>query len=186
LIIKVAGFDPSLQNFGMVKGDFDTITGTLLITGMLLSETKPDNKNKSVRKNSQDLTRAITHYNNVSKFLGDVTIVFVEIPIGSQNSRSMASYGISIGVLASVVKPMIQVTPTEVKLAATNNKNATKNDMISWATNKYPNAPWLTRTIKGTVTYINKNEHLADALAAIHAGVNTSEFRTALTLIPNP
>ena len=70
----------------MVKGDFDTLTSTLTITGMLLSETKPDNKNKAVRKNSQDLDRAVTHYNNLTEFLKGVSTVFVEIPIGSQSA----------------------------------------------------------------------------------------------------
>lgn len=67
----------------------------------------------------------------------DVNMVVVEVPVGSQSARSMASYGICIGILASITKPMIQVTPTEVKMATVGSKTASKQDMIDWATSAY-------------------------------------------------
>jgi len=95
----------------------------------------------------------------------------------------MASYGVCIGILASMKKPLIQVTPNEVKLAAVGKKTATKEQMIEWAINKYPTAPWLTRKFKGQITHVKSNEHLADATAAIHAGVKTDEFKRMLVLL---
>lgn len=175
--IVIAGLDPSLQNFGMVKGVLDLNSGTLSNLQLLLNETKPDNKNKQVRKNSQDLERARSHFRAIREFLLDVDLVCVEIPVGSQSARSMASYGVCIGLLASIEIPLIQVTPTEVKMAATGSKTASKTDMISWAFDQYPDAPWLVRTVKGVKEPVAKNEHLADGLAAIYAGVKTDEFK---------
>lgn len=91
----------------------------------------------------------------------------------------MASYGVCIGILGGITIPTIQVTPTEVKLVATGSKTASKQDMIDWAVKQYPNAKWLTKTQKGITSLVSKNEHLADALATIHAGVLTDEFNTA-------
>lgn len=90
----------------------------------------------------------------------------------------MASYGVCIGVLASSSTPFIQVTPNEVKLAGTNKKTATKAQMIEWATKTYPYVNWFTNQKKGITTFSAKNEHLADAIACVHAGVKTDLFRT--------
>lgn len=180
--IIIAGLDPSLDNFGMSKGVLDLSSGILSNIQLNLNETKPDNKNKQVRKNSIDLKRAQSHFEALNKFLVDVDIVCVEIPVGSQSARAMASYGICIGLLASISTPMIQVSPNEVKLASVGSKTATKKQMIEWASNLYPNAPWMTTTRKGQKELIAKNEHLADSIAAIHAGVKTSEFKY-LTLL---
>jgi Holliday junction resolvasome RuvABC endonuclease subunit len=177
--ITVAGLDPSLNNFGMVKGTLDLITGEFDLQHMALSQSETDKAAKKVvRKNSDDLRRAKTHTEALKSFLSDVSIVFVEIPVGSQSARAMASYGICIGVLSQITLPMIQVTPSEVKVAATGSKTATKDNMIKWAMDTYPGASWLTRKTKGVEIPVSKNEHLADA-TAIHAGVMTQEFATA-------
>jgi hypothetical protein len=126
---------------------------------------------------SLDLKRAEVLYTNLHEALRGVDLVCVEIPVGSQSARAMASYGMCIGIIASIKQPLIQVTPTEVKQAATRSKTATKAEMIKWATDTYPDAPWLTVRRKGALEYVAKNEHLADALAAIHAGVKTDQFK---------
>lgn len=174
--IVLAGLDPSMSNFGMVKGKYDLDTGEFELTHLKLAETKSDSKNKSVRKNSQDLERARTLCKAMHEFTEGANLVCVEIPVGSQSARAMASYGMCIGILASLDIPLIQVTPTEVKLAATGNKTATKQEMIDWATQFFPDADWIKRTVKGKTTYVAKNEHLADALAAIGAGIETEQF----------
>ena len=93
----------------------------------------------------------------------------------------MASYGICIGLLASLVdKPMIQVTPLEVKLCSVGTKTATKREMINWAFSQNNSLNWLTRVENGDNILIDKNEHMADAMAAIKAGVSTNEFKTLL------
>lgn len=174
----LAGIDPSLRNFGLAKGACDISTGSFEPSDLLLIETASDDKNKkSVRKNSDDLRRSRELYAGMTNFLLGVDLAFVEIPVGSQTARAMTSYGICIGLLASINVPLIQVTPSEVKVAATGNKNATKKEMIEWAVNSYPSAPWLTHKRNNHFKITDKNEHLADAVAAIHAGAKTDTFK---------
>lgn len=109
-------------------------------------------------------------------------IAIAEVPVGSQSARAMASYGICIGILASLRIPLIEVTPNEVKLAGAGVKNATKDEMIQWAMKEFPNANWLTRRLHGEVVPTDANEHLADAVGAIKAGVQTQQFRQALAM----
>lgn len=176
----IAGIDPSLSNFGLAKGTYD---GAFTLSDVYLVQSQADNKNKkTVRKNSDDLNRANVLSTHTRDFLRDVDLAFVEVPVGSQSARSMASYGICIGILAGLTTPLIQLTPTEVKVAATGKKTASKQDMIDWATAQYPFAPWLTRTVKGQTMFTAKNEHLADAVGAIHAGLQTDQFKQLMAI----
>ena len=176
-LITIAGLDPSLSNFGMVKGSLNMTTGAFIPSQRLLVETTSDKKNnKSVRKNSDDLNRCKLIHTQMTTFLEGVALACVEIPVGSQSARAMASYGACVGLIASITIPLIQVTPNEVKIAAVSSKTATKIEMIEWATSLYPQIDWFKRTVKGVTSFTNKNEHIADAVASIHAGVNTDEF----------
>jgi Holliday junction resolvasome RuvABC endonuclease subunit len=175
----IAGIDPSLSNFGLAKGAYEN--GHFDLTHISLAETQPDSKNKQVRKNSQDLLRASTLHKATKEWLSDVDLVIAEVPVGSQSARAMASYGVCIGLLASLDKPLIQVMPNEVKIAAVGNKLATKEDMINWAAQLYPTMPWLTQKRQGITYMVKKNEHIADAVGAIHAGLASDTFKQLLT-----
>jgi Holliday junction resolvasome RuvABC endonuclease subunit len=180
-IVNVLGLDPSMSNFGMAIGFINVSTNTLTMDRLSLQKTVPA-KVKSVRKNSDDLYRAKQLYLAMTAELATVDLVMVEIPVGSQSARAMASYGVCIGVLAAVNKPMIQVTPTEVKMATAGTKTASKANMIKWATNEYPYLNWLTKKQKGVVSYTGDNEHLADAIGAIHAGMRTSQYKDLIEM----
>lgn len=183
MLLQVVGLDPSMSNFGMVKGNLNLEDGTLVLTDRMVIETKSNTANKKVvRKNSDDLERSKLIYTELTRFLKGVDLVFVEIPVGSQTARAMTSYGICIGVLSSITLPMIQVTPLEVKKAAVGKKTATKKEMIAWATSEYPELDWYTRKLKGESVFTGINEHVADAVATIHAGVLTQEFKHILML----
>lgn len=176
-LIRFAAIDPSMRNFGMAKGTIDLSDPALPISVehiYLVSTEGEKSARKVVRRNSEDLERAQKLFREARRYISDASIVFVEVPVGSQSARSMASYGICIGVLAALSdKPIVQVTPTEVKLAAVGTKTASKGEMIEWATELFPNLPWA----KGSKSkYADKNEHMADAIAAVHAGVLTEEF----------
>jgi Holliday junction resolvasome RuvABC endonuclease subunit len=178
--VKVVGMDPSLNNWGFAHADLDLDTLEFKITGLKLVSTEPDKAaRKVIRKNCQDLARARILYGGLQLACTGAAIAFVEVPVGSQSARAMASYGICVGVLASCGIPMIEVTPTEVKLGGFGKKTATKEEMIEWATTRFPAAPWLLH--RGAIT--GKNEHLADAVAAIQAGVNTDEFRRLVSVL---
>ena len=178
MIIPVLGMDPSLTNWGLASANLDLETGYLSTPHVQL--VSPDKiKGKQVRVNSEDLHRSEQLAQAVFAAAKTPKAVFVEVPVGSQSARAMASYGICIGILGALRAkgiPIIEVTPTEVKVAYTGNKNATKDQMIEQSLALYPEVNF--PMFKGKPA--QKAEHLADAIATIHAGVHTPAFQTIL------
>ncbi len=179
-ILKIMGIDPSFNNFGFFFGNLDLNTGFLENPNVFLSQLPEKKTTKIVRQNSYDLQCARFHTNNLNTFIGfnKPDVICVELPVGSQTARAMASYGVCIGVISGITIPLIQVTPLEVKFAATGDKQATKSDMTKWAVEQHPDAAWLKHG--GKIT--SKNEHIADALGAIYAGVKTDQFKLITSL----
>jgi Holliday junction resolvasome RuvABC endonuclease subunit len=186
--LKVLGLDPSLSNFGIAKATLDLDTMKFDVDDLHVVQTEPEKDKKVrkvVRKNSEDLERALLLHRGAMEAVQGHYIAFVEVPVGSQSSRAMASYGVSLGVIAAVANamPVVQVTPTEVKMAGCGIKTATKDEMIEAMVTKYPTAPWPMKVVKGVKTPIaSKCEHLADAIAAIEAGIGTDEFRRTIAV----
>lgn len=173
--LPIIGLDPSMSNFGAAVGFFCLDTNTVEIADFILVSTKKENK-KTVRVNSDDLRRAGEIVRGMKEAIGKAAVVFAELPVGSQSSRGQTNYGICLGILAAVEKPLIQITPNEIKQLVGGKKTTSKDEVIAWATALYPDAPWLTRKVKGEITLTSKNEHLADAVAAIHVGVQSDSF----------
>lgn len=179
-IIPVVGFDPSLTHWGIAEADLNLSTG--ILSTPVFSVIEPDSlKNKQVRVNSTDLFKAEQLAQAVLKAARKAKIVFVEVPVGSQSARAMASYGVCIGILGAIRAEgiqLIEVTAAECKKTFTGNKNATKQMMINRAVELYPTANFPKRG--GVIT--QKTEHVADALSAIYAGVHTPMFQNILRI----
>jgi Holliday junction resolvasome RuvABC endonuclease subunit len=182
----VVGLDPSLSNFGAVKieltlnlSDNAKVESFKYLT-MGLSETVPD-KSKGRRKNEEDLARAKLHKDFLKDILKDTDFVFIEMPVGSQTARAMASYGICIGLCAWIEVPIFILSPAELKMAACGTKTASKAEMTSWATKALPDADWMYHSSTGKP--LAKNEHTADALAAIVAGIQSTTFKKSMLFI---
>lgn len=184
MIIPVAGFDPSLTHWGIAEANLDLSGGYLNDPKLHIVEPE-ELTGKQVRNNSNDLFRSEQLAKLAIEIAQRSKVVFVEVPVGSQSARAMASYGICVGILGSIRAmgiPLIEVTAFEVKSAATGNKNATKQDMIDWAVDLYPEANWPTHKRKGETLIAAKAEHVADGLGAIHAGVMTPVFQNLMRL----
>ena len=82
-------------------------------------------------------------------------------------------------LIASISPAPIQVTPHEVKMASVGKKTASKREMIDWAYEKFPDAGWLFHSGK----LQNKNEHMADAIAIVYAGIQTNEFQRVFSIV---
>ena len=181
--IKVCGQDPSLRNWGLSLGTYDTVTGKLVIEEVdVINPELPTGK--QVRQNSLDLESAKQLCAAALSAAKGAQAIFVEVPVGSQSARAMASYGICVGVLGAVRSlgiPYFQVGATENKRVFTGNPNATKKQMISQLIEFYPEIILPQGKTKGSVA--DKAEHIADATASIHSGVNTTEFRTVLEIL---
>ena len=184
--IPVVGFDPSLKNWGIAEAILDLDSGVLSTPVLSVIQPRDGTGKKQVRKNSLDLERAEQLASGAFAAAEKAKVIFVEVPVGSQSARAMASYGICLGILSSLrTKGMeiIEVSPDENKMVFTGSKTATKELMIATATETYPDANWPTEMEKGKRRIIvSKAEHMADAVAAIHAGVQTPMFQNLMRL----
>lgn len=180
MLIQVLGMDPALVNWGLAEATLCLKTGVLSTPQLTLIQ-PTELQGKQVRVNSNDLHRAEQLAGPVMVAARKAKVIFVEVPVGSQSARAMASYGICVGILGAVRAlgiPLIEVTATESKLVFTGDKNATKRQMIARGYELYPDANWPWHAGK----IPDKAEHLADAVAAIHSGVRTSVFQNLMRL----
>lgn len=181
--IRFAAIDPSLQNWGMAKFEFWPESGKIVLFDLKLIETEAD-KAKNIRVNSNDLRRANELFVASVAWLRDCTLFAAEIPSGTQSARGAMSNGLCIGLLGALkeLRPLIQVQIAEAKRVATGRKTGSKEEMIDFATRRFPDAPWLTRRLKGQIVPIAANEHLADAACIGLAGIETAEFKQAIAI----
>lgn len=182
--IPVVGFDPSMTGWGIAESDLDLTTGYLDTPQIQILE--PEKlTNKQVRVNSVDLDVAEQLAREAVAAASRAKAIFVEVPVGSQSAAAMKSYGMCVGILGSMRSQgiqLIEVTAAEVKKALTGLKWATKREMIAKAMALYPDARWPTYKKAGKMEVANKAEHAADAIGAIHAGVNTPMFQNLMRL----
>lgn len=184
---RVVGFDPSLRNWGVAKGTLVAGESPILTIDSLDVIQPIQSKGKQVRQNSLDLEAAEQLAKAVMTHAEGAQAIFVEVPVGSQNSRASLSCGLCIGVLGALRAtgvPFYEVTPTEVKMISAGKKTATKIEMIEWAMMKHPEAPWPMKSEKGVVSVVaGTAEHMADALAAIYAGIDSKSFKQMLAFL---
>ena len=185
-LLKVVGMDPSLRNWGLAVATYNLRTREVLIKRLAtICPVLPTGK--QTRQNSLDLESGFQLYRAAAAAVEGAHAVFIEVPVGSQSARAMASYGICVGVLGAVRAtdtPFFEVTPTEVKMAGPGIKTATKEQMIKWATTRHPEANWPTFKQHGlTMISEAKAEHMADAVAAIHAGIACNPFQQLLSIV---
>lgn len=186
-VLRFVAVDPSLRNFGIARGYVtwsDQERPAIAIESIELIQTE-SRKGKVVRSNSDDLRCAMElHKAFVARCAGSVTC-FAEIPSGAQSARAAMTLGIAVGVVAACPIPITQVQPLETKLATVGSKTASKAEMIAWATAMYPKLPWLlSRPSKKNPNklWADDNEHMADAIAIAHAGVQTEQFKQLMAL----
>nr|WP_235939701.1 hypothetical protein [Bradyrhizobium hipponense] len=188
----MAGIDPSMSNFGICRMLLDCDTLELRLERFRTICTVPQRGSKKVvRQNSDDLRRAQELHQGFQEELKDCILGFTEVPSGSQHSRSALGFGMSIGILASSPIPLIEVMPSETKLASVGVQTAEKPEIIAWAAALYPDADWI--RYQKDVTRGQKrrkagdlhddNEHVADSIAVTHAGIRTSQFKQTLALL---
>lgn len=180
-IIRVAGIDPAFANMGIARILLNLETMGMDIEDLILIETEKE-ETKKVRVNSDDLRRATELHSGMQKALKGCVLAFAEIPSGAQDAKSARGLGIAVGVIASSPVEIVEVQPAETKLASVGSKTATKPQMIAWATNLYPDAPWKRVRDNPAGAFTLKNEHLADAVAVAYAGIRTPEFKRMMAV----
>lgn len=180
-IIRVVGFDPSLANFGMVAAKLNIDTLAFEVESIKLVETEKD-KSKQVRKGSDDLRRCREIIQAMREFADPerVGFGFTEVPIGgAKSANALKALSMATAILGACPVELIEVSPTEVKMATVGKKTAAKEDMIEWAIERHPETPWL----KWRGEFVAKNEHIADGICAIYAGLQTQQFKHSLAMM---
>lgn len=183
--LGVVSFDPSMSNFGICEAlvnledySFEPVKLTLISTER--------EETKTVIKTSDDLRRARIVLEAMHRACEGKAIAFSEIPLGtaSKYANAILNSGMMVGILASCPIPLIEMSPKEVKEATIGFRNAQKEEMIEWGLSRYPNVPgWLFHMRKGKQVPNKDNEHLADALAVMEAGVQDFRFKQATSVL---
>lgn len=169
----ITGTDPSFRNWGTAHAKI--LDGKLEIASLGLQQTA---KNKTIKRRSHDdIESSRSLFNFFQESISKADVLITELPSGSQSASAAKAYGVCIGILSSCSIPLIGVSPLEVKLCSVGDPKATKREMIEWATGLYPHLNWKTYKRKGEIQYSGLNEHMADAISAIHAGIKTEEFQ---------
>lgn len=187
--IQVCGMDPSLTHWGMAEATLDLDGGYLEDVRLSIAVTAKG-KNKQIRTNADDVDRALLLGSAVLPVAKTAKVIFVEVPVGSQNASGMKSYGVCCGILGMLRAldiQIIHVDPAAVKRCFTGNQNASKAEMIARALKDYPDANWPRHQRNGSLfkkgDLTGDAEHLADAIAAIEAGVQTPEFLNVMRIL---
>jgi hypothetical protein len=188
--VKTVGIDCSTSNLGIAKCLVDIDTLEIEVVDLILTKTESEAK-KGVIKTVDNWRRAQELRGGLIMGCTGQSIAVAEIPLyltphpgmnANAASSSNHNSGIVIGVLAGCPIPIVPVMPADVKIAAVGVRNAAKEEMVAWAMEKYPTAPWRMRKLRGAMVPLADNEHLADAIACVHAGVKTREFQQSLSM----
>lgn len=193
-VFRILGIDPGLRSTGIAVAEIDLVQraiGRVLAVDTLRTVR---GKEKAVRKTSDDLNRALAQsarLAEITKGYG-ISAVAIEMATRTPYNAPNFSFGVMVGIVASLNRPIIQVLPHEVKIAATGDKNATKKEMIAWALEKTRRHkidwPTSSRPNYLALSFAGKHvaldaEHPADALATIEAALQTQQFALAISLI---
>lgn len=158
--MKILAIDIALNNIGLVKATFN---GSLFIdeVGIIQNKTK---KQKNQKQNHYDVDTCKHIFYSIHYWLNDVDTIMVELPHGSQSSRAMVSYAVSmaiVGYISTIIPTVYYISPLEVKRHVGSN-TASKNDVIAYVNDLFPNT---------LPPHKNKAEHIADALVTLLVGL---------------
>ena len=177
--MKLIGIDPSTRNIGLAFADYCPVSKILApyyITTVRTSDYKDNKINEKVLYRFQDAAKAIDL--ELAKNLrldGTQKIkIFTELPHGSKDNNSAISLAFSCcisGYTNLNIRDINPVSAKEVKIAATGRRDAEKKDMIEAMFTAYPNLNWNLRNGYPMM----KDEHQADALATLLAGLKRYE-----------
>lgn len=176
--MRFLAVDSSLRNTGVAIG---TIDGDKVLVDKIILNTTEKTKNKQVRASSDTIDACRQNFQFLQKVIEEYKpqVIMAETPSGSQSSSGMKSYGATCQLIGSLSPSPIEVTPNEVKMASVGKKTASKKEMIEWAHGLYPDLEWYWHAGK----LQNKNEHMADAVAIVFAGMQTRQFQQLKALL---
>lgn len=182
--IRILGIDPALANTGFCRAIYDVPTGLVSVERFRLLHTERAD-HKQVRRSSDYLRRARDILEALREEAAGCALAVAEIPQGGQSAAAASALMLATGVLAACPVPLIEISPQEVKAVVRGSGGVAKvekAEVIEFALDRHPEAPWLRKNSRGVPSFLNKNEHLADALVAVYAGLRTPMFQQAVAM----
>lgn len=168
--LKIVGLDPSYRNWGVA---ICTLSSDLLLTVDKLHTIQTAGDASIAIKSADDINCANILYYELTELLQGADVIIAEIPTGSRTAAGMKGHGVCIGLLGYIQSHyrLVQVTPYDIKkLVGT---SATKAQIIALMDAKHPDT--FSKSKQGIL--LQKNEHEADALAAIYAATLNPAFK---------
>lgn len=158
--MKILGIDPSLRNWGLAVMELDKEL-TILKTHTIRTNKIPKHKSVAVT----DVNTAKFILDELKDYLEGIDAICIELPLGSQTSTAMKSYGLCIGLvgyIATLGIPVIYKNPFDIKKVI-GKRDTTKEEIIDWVNTNHPNKLSKYKTVA---------EHQADAVLAVYASLN--------------
>ena len=142
------------------------------------------------RKGADKYRRAEEIHDGLRWVVGQYGVQCVVFELGARSATKYANFdfGLMYGLIAGLALPTIEVSPQELKSAATGSARASKREVIEWALRRTRDEPveWPTSSVPNGLSLklggrfvCSYVEHAADALAAIQAGIRREEWLTA-------
>lgn len=186
--IKMLGLDPGLSNTGYAVAEVDLASSSIvrvLELGTIVTERE---SNKTIRRTSDDLRRARKIHRELNDVIHrhEISLAACEMQSTTPYKRISLNFGVTLGVIASFDFALIEMLARDVKKAVTGDRDAPKEKIIRWAleTSRNDDVRWPTsaRQNRMDLSYRSRHvtlsaEHQADALAVIHAALQTDQMR---------
>ena len=187
MIIRALGIDPGFANCAFCLAEIDVEKVTVMPKHLDIVRTSKASKadidntpvelmtggKKELLSSYDDFRRLRIITSKIQLLEEKVDVVISEMPTtGAKNHNAAKALAYALALVSTCRKPIVQVTPSMVKELTVGDRNATKEEMISWAVEQHPALNWVKRGGK----LVGWNEHMADALAAIYAGIQTEQF----------
>jgi len=170
----VIGIDTGFANTGLVAAENNDTC--YKVRGWYMCKTEKESKKRNIFVASDDVRRVQESVRAVKEFVRqhNPKAVAIELPTaGAKGARAHRDMGVATGSIATIVEllslPAVFVTPTDVKVAVTGKKSASKDVIMETIRSIYTDVEW--PKTKG------KFEHVADAMGALMAAQHSELFK---------
>ena len=180
--MKWLSLDPGLLNCGWCIGRYvDRITGpvTEIVAGGCFNQPKAPKK-RNIKSAADDFDRAAKLSVKIGKLIDDYKpeVICIESMSLPRNSSTAGKLGRAYGVISALAAlsrlPVVAISPQEVKEGTLGSRSGSKSEMRGALTKAYGS-----ETIDTLVSGLAKqlHEHPIDALAVLHASVESVVFK---------
>jgi Holliday junction resolvasome RuvABC endonuclease subunit len=191
--LTMLGIDPGLSNTGYAVARVDVSARKIVKTLELGTIQTERETAKTIRRTSDDLRRARKIHRELRAVVErhSIAVAACEMQSTAPYKRISLNFGVTLGVIASFDFFLIELLARDVKKAVTGDRDAAKEKIIRWAleVTRNDDVHWPTsaRQNRMDLSYRARHvslgaEHQADALAVIHAALQTGQMQDLFLL----